>query len=42
MERNVNSKQKWNNDKSWCEDKNIYIKNIFGILLHVAAKMVKI
>ena len=41
--RKCNSNQKWNNDKCWWECKNpkkiISAKNIFGILLHVVAKM---
>ena len=39
--RKCNSNQKWNNDKCICKCKNIiYAKNsIFGILLHVVAKM---
>ena len=39
--RKCNSNQKWNSDKCWCErKKNIYVKKIiFGILLHVVAKM---
>ena len=44
-ERKCNSNQKWNNDRFLIK-KNIYIyiyiyvkKNVFGILLHVVAKM---
>ena len=38
------SNQNWNNKKNWCECKKHHIceKIIFGILLHVAAKMVNI
>ena len=41
-ERKCNSNQKWNNDRFLIKKKNIYIcvkKNVFGILLHVVAKM---
>ena len=40
-ERNCNSNQKWNNDNDNVSVKNItYMKKIiFGILLHVVAKM---
>ena len=42
-ERKCNSNQKWNNDRLLIK-KKIYIyicvkKNVFGILLHVVAKM---
>ena len=42
-ERKCNSNQKWNNDRFLIK-KKIYIyicvkKNVFGILLHVVAKM---
>ena len=43
--RKCNSNQKWNNDKCRCECKKniIYVeKIIFGILLHVVARMVNI
>ena len=41
----MNSNQKWNNDKCWCECKNkkkhkFVKKIIFGILLHVVVKLV--
>ena len=40
-EKNFNSDQWRNNNKCWCECKryHIYEKIIFGILLHVVAKM---
>ena len=41
-ERKCNSNQKWNNDRFLIKKKYIYIcvkKNVFGILLHVVAKM---
>ena len=43
-QRKCNSNQWWNNDKCRCECKNtIYVKKImFGILLHVVAKMINI
>ena len=39
-----NSNQKWTGDKYCCEHKNIiYVKKImFGIIIHVVAKMVNI
>ena len=42
-----NSNQMWNNDKFWCECKNlkehqVCKKYIFGILLHVVVKLVNI
>ena len=39
--KKCNSDQWWNNDKCWCECKNIMYVNeiIFRILLHVAVKM---
>ena len=43
--RKYNSDQKWNNEKCWCERKNLKEHNcakkfIFGILLHIVAKTV--
>ena len=40
--RKCNSNQKWNNDKCRCEYKTHHLREkiIFGILLHVAAKMI--
>ena len=41
-ERKCNSNQKWNNDRFLIKYIYIYIcvkKNVFGILLHVVAKM---
>ena len=41
-ERKCNSNQKWNNDRFLIKKIYIYIcvkKNVFGILLHVVAKM---
>ena len=42
--RKCNSNQKWNNDKCQCKcKKHNYVKKIiFGILLHVIAKMVNV
>ena len=44
--KKCNSNQKWNNNKCWCKCKNkksmCAKKIIFGILLHVAAKMINI
>ena len=39
-----NSNQKWNNDKCWCNYKNLIEHQmiIFVILLHVVVKMVNI
>ena len=40
--RKYNSNQKWNNHKCRCEYKKHHLREkiIFGILLHVAAKMI--
>ena len=41
--RKCKSNQKWNNDKCWSSVKSVYVKKIiFGMLLHVFAKMINI